>query len=166
MGGMRNTHSQRFFRTLLEPKAIVLLIALLHFLWVAVYVARELQTEGGRSADVDLYLFEPFFLLLAAFILWRGKLWGFVGALLIAGLMVYQMGYLGYLRTAKFVDAPPYSRRALNAFYWGLFGEWEVYGDKPRHTFQLLLASVITSFAVVLLSREMYRRLRGVNHGI
>src|SRR5437868_2252856 len=107
------------FHTVLEPKAVILLVALLHFLWVAVYVGRALQTENGRAADVDLYLFEPFFLLLAAFMLWRGKLWGCAGALLIAGLMVYQMGYLGYLRAARFIGAPAFSRRALSAFYEG-----------------------------------------------
>ena len=163
---MRNTHDQSLFRTLLEPKAIILFIALLHFLWIAVYVARELRTENGRSADVQFYLFEPILLLLAAFLLWRGKLLGFAAALLISGWMVYQMGYLGYLSMAEVDGATPFSRRALNGFYWGLFGEWEVYGDKPRYTFQLLLASVISSFAVVLMLREIYRRLRDVNHGI
>jgi hypothetical protein len=57
---MRKTHSQSLLRALLEPKALILLIALLHFLRVAIYIAQELQTENGRSADAQLYLFGPF----------------------------------------------------------------------------------------------------------
>jgi hypothetical protein len=163
---MKSTHVQSLIRALWEPKAVILVIALLHFLWGAVYVAQELRTENGRAADAQFYLFEPILLLMAAFFFWRGKLFGFAAALLISGWMVYRMGYLAYLRTAEVAGVSAFSQRALNAFYWGLFGEWEIYADKPRYTFQLTLAVVIASCATVLIALDVYRRLRDVRHGI
>ena len=166
MRGMKKTHSQSLVRVLREPKAIILILALLHFLWVAVYVAQELRTENGRDADAQFYLFEPLLLLSAAILLWRGKLFGFAAALLISGWMIYQLGCLAYLRMSEAAGAPALSRRALSAFYWGLFGEWGNYTDRPRYAFQLVLACVIAACAAVFVSADVYRRLRGVNHGI
>src|ERR1044072_3279621 len=86
--------SRNALHHILEPKAIVLGFALLHFLSVLIYVVRGSLTESGRDADLPLYYMPtPTVLLLAALCLWRGRPWISWLALLLSGWLIYQLGY-------------------------------------------------------------------------
>jgi len=153
--------NKHFLYSIFEPKAMIFGLAMFHFLSMAVYVGRALQTKSGRDADVYLYMFEPLSLLIAAFGLWRSRLLGYLVSLLISGLMVYQMGFLAYLRIAEWAGVSAFNPRALSCFYWMMFGSGEVFTDGPRYAFQLALACVIASYSTALLSLMIFRRWRG-----
>ena len=144
----------------LRPGSIVFAITALYFLWIAVYVARESSTPNGRDADVVFDLFDPFFLLVAAFLIWRRWLWGYAAALLIAGWITYQ-GFRGYRNMAVSSGLPAASRRAFVAFV----GEFFQF-DHLWYAIEIALALVILGCAFVSFGRELYRQTRVHAHGI
>lgn len=162
---MSDTHLHKLaHHRWLNPATFVLAIAVLLFLCVAIYVARELKTD---PEGVTLqYLFEPFFLVVAAFLVWYRKTWTLVAGLLIAGFMLYQRGYGGYRGMAESAGAPKISRRALNLFFGWLFSPWSDSVDHLLYALELGLAVIVSSCALVMLAIELYRRKRVTAHGI
>ena len=143
----------------LTPETIILLIALLNFGWVLMRMVRELPNLSWREGDVHFMLFEQVLLLVAAFVLWLGKLPGHFIALLVAVLIFYEVGVLGYLGTAQAFGLRRFSYAAIRAF----FGHW---ASHPEYALNVLLAFSITVCALFLLSRDVYRRIHFPNGGI
>src|SRR5436189_2469272 len=156
------SNSQEQSRRLIEavrPQTIILLIALLNLVWVLIRVVRELQTLSWRDGDVHFLLFEPVLLLAAAVLLWRGKLLGHFVSLIVTVLMVYQVGFLGYLGTAQAFGLRRFSYAAISAF----FGDWP---GHPEYAVNVLLAFSISVCALFLLSKGVYQRVHFPRGGI
>ena len=154
-------------RYVLEPKAIVLGFALLHFLSVFIYVVRGSLTDGGRDADLPLYYMPtPTLILLAALGLWRGRPWSYCLALILSSWPVYQLGYRWLAWLSGELHAPIYSVRVLAAWWRMAFSEWADYPDRARSVFQLALAGVIALCSFGSVVYVIFRRLARESDGI
>ena len=157
---MNNRHEQsKRLIEVLRPQTIILLIALFNLVWVVVGIVRDWQTFSWREGDVHYVLFEPVLLLVAAFVLWPGKLLGHFIALIVAVLIFYELGVLGYLGTARAFGLPRFSYAAIAAY----FAAWP---SHPGYAVNVLVAFLITACALFLLSKGLYQRSQYSSGGI
>jgi len=98
-------------------------------------------------------------LLFAAVVLWLGKLPGHFIALIVAVMIFYEAGVLGYLGTAQAFGFSRFSYAAIRAF----FGHW---ASHPEYALNVLLALSVAACALFLLSKDLYRRIHFHNDGI
>ncbi len=157
--------TKQFLYSLLEPKAIILGFALFHFLSIAVYVWREWQT-GGDEADVHIFMIRPTILLIAALGLWHSKLWSYVVSFNLSAWIAFVMAYSGLSASADDLGKPILNMSVLAAWWHKLFGEWDVYVEQPRFTFQLFLFSIIACYCLASMLRLSFRCLHEESNSV
>ena len=161
---MSDTHRHKLTpRRWLNAATLVLASAVVLLLCVTIYVVRELKTD---SEGVSLqYMFEPFFLVMAALLVWYRKTWTLMAGLLIACIMLYLAGYGAYRGMAQLAGAPKVSRTAFIFFFAELFSHWSDSVDHLLYAAELGLAGIISFWALVMLAIGLYQRKRVTAHG-
>ena len=157
--------TKSLLHSLLKPKVIILGFASFHVLSVAVYVWREWQT-GGDQADVHIFMIRPIILLVASLGLWHSKWWSYMVSFCLSAWLAYVMAYSGLSAIASDIGKSIFSVSVLAAWWHNLFGEWKVYGDQPRFTFQLFLFTIIACYCVASMSHLLFRHLREKSNGV
>ena len=141
----------RFLRTTLNPKLILLCLASLYFLFIPfAYIPTNLCLYNWS----DLW-YAAFSVLVAAFALWIGKFWGYVGAIAVSSPMVYTF-FNVLLKVYRVLPLSPEEVEMGNtpADYWSF---WQRH---PEGLIHATLATVILCYASLCLINLMFRKRR------
>jgi hypothetical protein len=143
-----------YVRRLVQPKAIILGVALLFVVVAHISVARWYREFGNGPIDVypDHWLNVPYILLFATAMLLVSRWWSYLLALAIGGWLIYSLGYLGVLSTSNAQNQPLLSFWVLRVWFM------QKYAWQPQELLQLTLAFVIAGFAVFGLARVLRRQ--------
>jgi len=135
------------FHLLIKPQFILFCLALYNLL--------DVPVRYGATCPYNYQdqLWSAFLLLLAASALWLGKWWGFLGATLLSGNMVYGFVYHALKVFDVLAKTPEEAERLGTPENWVTFMR-----NYPEMPLQILLAAVIGVFAVVGLARLMFRK--------
>lgn len=138
-------------RRLLEPRAVIAGIALLHLVITSVWVSRWYEAFGKGPTDVypDHLLVLPLILLLAAVMLLIRKWWSHLLALVASGWVIYFVGFLGFSSIARAHDQPLFSLWVARVWFI------QKSAVQSQELLQLSLASVVLLFALAGLYRNL-----------
>lgn len=141
----------RLLRTIFDPKFILLCLALFYFLFIPfAYIPTNLCLYNWS----DLW-YAAFSILVAAFALWTGKFWGYVGAIVISSPMVYTF-FNVLFKVYQVLPLTPEEAEMSGspAEYWSF---WRRY---PEGLIHASFAMVILCYASLCFIRLMFRRRR------
>ena len=132
-------------RLMMQPKVILLTLALFNFLAVH-------NRYGGECAYNLGDAYRDFAILLAAALaLWAERWWGYLASTLLSGKAVYSFGYI-MLKVFRFLPEVAEER-------WVAPEEWvRIMVNNPFEPFQGILAAGIFTYAAISLVRSMLRR--------
>lgn len=143
-----------FLRPFLEPKAMMFGLTLGFSVSAYVIWYHEHQRLAARGAFLVCdHFYPPLHLLLlplAALALWRGRLWSYLVASLLAGRLIYLLGYRWLFLFATCHDEPILSGLTLKR---GLF----LLPQVPRDTIGLIFAIFIFIYTVASIGRYLFQ---------
>ncbi len=144
---MREHQSFVLFRLIGKPRFILCSLAVCNFISVPV----RFSAVCFYNWNYQLWL--AFLLVVAGSALWLEKRWGFLGAAVLSGPMVFDFAY----STMKVFDVIAKSPEEAKA--WGTREDWwHIMVNHPEEPFQIVLAAAIFVFAVVYLIGLLKRR--------
>ncbi len=144
------TRTHHYLRVLVDARAIILGVSLLHLVVTFVWVLRWYQRLGNASTDYypNEFLTIPLVLVLASLMLMISRWWSYVLAFVASGWVIYLLGYAA-LRAASIArDVPLPSSESLRVWFA------TKYIGQPQEFLQLALAFSILSYVVVTLLRH------------
>lgn len=150
MKAQDNQYSTRLLNRILDVKTILFGFTILHVMAMVMYIVHYEQ-EFSRVSDHwnPLRLMqEPVLLLLGAAALLVSKRWSYLVAIVTSGRVIYVLGYLGLVATSSAHDRSILSWYVVRA--WGVI----MLKAQPQYIVELVLATVIGTYAVILLLRS------------
>jgi len=131
--------------TLIDLRAVLLGLALLHLIVTQVWINRWYQAfgESPGNSRPDSFADVPLVLVLACALLVIGKLWSYLAAVIGSAWVLYEVGYLIWSGTAAAHNLSFFSfslLQLLTSFYL----------RHPHLLFQLALAIVIAGYILVV----------------
>jgi hypothetical protein len=160
---------KRYILLLLNLKAIIFGLVLLHVMAMQVYVMRTeqrlsaLEHQGFALSDhwnPMGIMVEPLVLLVASLGLVINRSWSYTVALMASGTIIHWLGYGGLRGVSSAHDLPLLSFEVCKR--WFLM----TYAAQPQYLYELGLSAIIMMYSTVVLWRSLSRRLAGVPLGI
>lgn len=144
-------YDKRLLKRFVEIKAILFGFTILHLVAMAVYVVHYNQKYSAfpNHWNPSRILQEPVLLFLGAAALLVSKPWGYLVAIVTSGYVIYELGYLGLIATS--------SAHGHSVLSWYVAKTWWVnmFAGQPQYILELVLATVIGTYAIILLVRYM-----------
>jgi hypothetical protein len=146
---MKRSQFGTYLTSLIDFRAIVVALALLHLVITQVGVTRWYQNFGSGPVATypDASLVVPVMLMLAAVMLHLQKTWSYLVALLFSGWIIYSVGYLGLRSVALAHDLRLVSTHSLKLWLA------QTYAGQPQKFLQLALAMAIIIFVITFFIR-------------
>lgn len=145
----QSTRIGSYLRSLIDVRAIILGLALLHLVVTTVWLARWYQALN-TPVDVypDSFLIVPLLLVFASLLLLIGRSWARLVALPISGWVLYRLGYGGLSAAAAAHDRSLFAAASLRLWLT------EKYIGQPQEFLQLALAFIILFYVLVVQARQ------------
>lgn len=146
----QSTRIGSYLRSLIDVRAIILGLALLHLVVTTVWLARWYQALGNTPVDAypDSFLIVPLLLVFASLLLLIGRWWARLVAFLISAWMLYRLGYAGLSAAAAAHDRSLFAAASLRLWFT------EKYIGQPQEFLQLALAFMILFYVLVVWARQ------------
>src|SRR5205807_2384827 len=143
-----------YLRRFIQPKVIIFVIAFVSVIVAHISVARWYRQFGNRAGDFypDNWVHVPYVLLFSATMLLISRWWSYLLAMTVTLWLTYSLGYMGLLSVSRAQDRPFFSLWVPRVWFI------EKYNWQPQELFQLALALVVLTFALVGLTRAVRRR--------
>lgn len=141
-----------YFHSLVNLRAVILGLALLHLILMQIWVSRWYQRFGDEPGDSypDSFLKVSFLLVFASLTLLLGKWWSQLLALLVSSWVLYSLGFAALHSVALAHDLP------LLSFSTARLWLIQKYTGQPQELLQLALAFIILGYVITSFVR--YRR--------
>jgi hypothetical protein len=133
--------------SLIDLRAIILGLALLHLMVVEVWVTRWYQAYGespGNSRP-DWLVNVPLLLVVASFLLLIGRWWSSLLAVICSGWVLYDAFFVSWSGLATIHNVPYFSLAPLKLWFD------QAYRGQPQQFFQIALAFLILGYILVTL---------------
>lgn len=144
--------SANYFHSLVNLRAAILGLALLHLIVMQIWVGRWYRKFGDAPGDSypDSFLNVPFLLVFASLMLLLGKWWSQLLALIVSSWVLYSLGFAALHSVALAHDLP------LMSFSTARFWLIQKYVGQPQELLHLALTFIILCY--VIASFVGYRR--------
>jgi hypothetical protein len=149
---MKRTYTKTvdYLHSLLNVRAMILSVSLLHLIVTLVWISRwyEKFGDGPISFYPDVFLVVPLALFVASLMLFISRWWTHLLASVVSGWVIYSLGYAGLRAVSIGRDVPLLSSESL----------WVWFAQKHIGQFlELALALVILCYVFYTLLRKRRR---------